>query len=63
MATDNGRVSAGMDARTWMAECTATFLRTVDGLTGEQLAGPSLLPGCGGSESSPHSESRFQLAH
>jgi uncharacterized protein (TIGR03083 family) len=43
MARDTA--TGGMDARTWMTECTATFLRTVDGLTGEQLAGPSLLPG------------------
>lgn len=34
-----------MDARTWMAECTVAFLRIVDGLTDEQLAGASLLPG------------------
>lgn len=34
-----------MTARTWMAECTALFLRTVDGLTEDVLAAPSLLPG------------------
>lgn len=34
-----------MRARTWMEECTALFLRSVDGLTEEQFAAPSLLPG------------------